>query len=541
MRPTAYISAEIGFATDVPTYSGGLGVLAGDHLKSAADLSLPLVGVTLLYREGYFVQRLDAHGHQSASYPRFHPENLMERTGQVVSIKLGGRTVELDVWRAEITGRSGHVVPVLLLDADVESNHPDDRSLTHRLYGGDHTTRLRQETALGFGGAAAVRALYPHIEAYHLNEGHCAFLPLALLRDGMSVQEVRRRCHFTTHTPVPAGHDHFPYDLAYQQIGDYLENLSPGIEELAGTDDLSMSHLALALCGTANGVSELHGQVSRQMFPNHDIGHITNGVHHLSWISEPIAALYDEAIPGWREEPRRLSEGASTLPADDLWRAHTARKRQLLEYVNGETQLGFGSQLLTIGFARRAAAYKRAALLFSDPERLAAICQGKVQFVFAGKAHPRDTAGQEVIETVFRKAHQLHDRLRICYLENYNMWTGALITSGVDVWLNNPRRPREASGTSGMKAVLNGVPNLSIADGWWAEGARDNVNGWVIGGTEADDAKDAEDLYQTLEQRVLPAWEDRARWTEMMRAAIATGADFTAERMVLDYKQRYYR
>lgn len=538
MQPTAYFSAEIGFTSNVPTYSGGLGVLAGDHLKSAADEGLPLFGVTLLYRQGYFRQHIDRDGWQTESYPSFQPDPLLERLDQVVHMKLYGRDVRVGIWRTHVVGLRGHRVPILFLDTDLEENAPEDRGITCRLYGGDLELRLLQEAVLGFAGMRAVGLVYPEVRSVHLNEGHTAFAPLERLMSGIPLDEIRRTCHFTTHTPVPAGHDVFPYDMAERALG---EQLPSNIRDLAGHDSLSMSILALTLSGSSNGVSKLHGEVSREMFPDFEIGHVTNGVHHTTWVSQPVAELFDRELPGWRGDPELL-KAATELPDAALLDAHHRAKRQLLLYANDMTNLGFADSVLTIGFARRAAAYKRATLLFRDPERLARICGRRVQFIFAGKAHPRDEAGHRIIQAVVQAGLALGSRVRVGFLANYTMWTGHLLTSGVDVWLNNPRRPHEASGTSGMKASLNGVPNASIADGWWAEGAKDGTNGWVIGGTDgANDDDDADSLYRTLEERIVPSYYERqSEWVGMMKQAIATGAFFTGTRMIREYRERYY-
>ncbi len=538
MQPTAYFSAEIGFSSHVPTYSGGLGVLAGDHLKSAADEGLPLMGVTLLYRQGYFRQHIDRDGWQTESYPSFQPVPLLEPLEGRVEISLYGRSVQIGIWRTHVVGLKGHKVPILFLDTDLEENAPEDRGVTSRLYGGDLELRLMQEAVLGFGGMKAVGRIYPEVRQVHLNEGHTAFAPLERFMGGVPLDEIKRTCHFTTHTPVPAGHDVFPYDMAHRALGDQL----PGnIRELAGEDALSMSVLALTLCGSANGVSKLHGEVSREMFPSYEIGHVTNGVHHNTWVSRPIAELYDRELPGWRAEPEVL-KSATELRDAALVDAHSRAKHELMLYANDMTNLGFSEKVLTIGFARRAAAYKRATLLFRDPERLARICGGKVQFLFAGKAHPRDEAGHRIIQAVIQAGLSLGARVRIGFLINYTMWTGGLLTSGVDVWLNNPLRPHEASGTSGMKAALNGVPNASILDGWWAEGANDGVNGWVIGDADhPNDDHDADSLYRTLEERIIPTYYDKPNeWVKMMKQAVVTGSHFTGTRMIREYRDRYY-
>lgn len=538
MRRMVYFSAEIGFSPDVPTYSGGLGVLAGDHLKAAADASSPVVGITLLYRQGYFMQHVGTNGWQKESYPTFAPEPLLEKLHEQVEIKLYERRVRVAIWRTAITGHTGHKVPVLFLDTDVKGNAPEDRTITHRLYGGDLELRLLQEAVLGFGGIQAARRLYPDHKHYHLNEGHTSFAPLELIREGWSIDEVRKRFHFTTHTPVPAGHDVFSYEMAERALGELLPE---NIQELAGGDALSMSQLALSLSGSANGVSKLHGEIARKMFPDSELDHVTNGVHHISWVCEPMAELFDRELKGWRSNPAVLKR-ATELPPNALLAAHNRHKRNFLTYANSQTNLGYAPSLLTIGFARRAAAYKRASLLFRDLDRLKSICAGRVQFLFAGKSHPRDEAGHRIIQAVVQAAHEVGPKVRIGFLPNYNMWIGAQITSGVDVWLNTPLRPHEACGTSGMKASVNGVPNASILDGWWAEAADDRENGWVIGtADECDDEADAESLYRALEDRIIPTYyEDKERWVSIMRRAIATGSHFSATRMFQEYTDKFF-
>ncbi len=539
MSYTAYFSAEIGFSASVPTYSGGLGILAGDHLKAAADASLPLVAITLLYRRGYFRQHISHEGWQQESYPTFVPEPMLEKLPETVSLTLRGRKVTLGIYRTHLTGHGGGRVPILFLDADQPGNADEDRGLTHALYGGDNGLRILQEAILGFGGVQAVQAVYKDIRNYHLNEGHCSFVPLCLLNAGKSVEEIRKSCHFTTHTPVPAGHDVFDYGLAEASLGALLP---AHIRALAGQNALSMSELALSLCGSANGVSRLHGEVARGMFPGRDIGHITNGVHHLTWVSKPFARLFDRELPGWRSEPAGLAR-ACELSDAGVQDAHLQAKRKLLQYANAESHQGFDESIFTIGFARRAASYKRAMLLLTDIERLKKICRGKVQFIFAGKAHPKDEAGHRLIQGLQQAGLRLGDEVRLAYLNNYTMLTGALITAGVDVWLNTPIRPHEASGTSGMKATLNGVPSASISDGWWAEAVDHGRNGWTIGDpSRTDDASDADALYTLLEEKIIPTYyQERGAWTQIMKRAIATGAQFTAARMVDEYAKNYYK
>jgi len=355
-----------------------------------------------------------------------------------------------------------------------------------------------------------------------------------------NVEDVKKRCHFTTHTPVPAGHDHF----AESRVKKLLHGLIPEnleLPSLVQNGRLHMTELGLYFSRSANGVSHLHGQVARDQFPWSDIGHITNGVHHSYWMGSPFKKLFDQHIPDWRENPKLLLK-VDEIPNDEIWDTHVTRKKYLLGYANSQVQKALDRDTLTIGFARRAATYKRAQLLFQDTERLLEIGQGKIQVVYSGKAHPNDAEGKELIRQIVSKANKMFGKIKIIFLENYNMWLGRMITSGVDIWLNTPLRPNEASGTSGMKATLNGVPNLSVLDGWWAEGCRDGINGWAIGDPEhPNDEKDADHLYSTLENRVIPAYYDnREKWVSIMKEAIKTGVDFTAHRMVNEYVKNYY-
>ena len=537
----AYFSAEIGFSPNVPTYSGGLGILAGDHIKSAADLGLPLCGITLLYKEGYMKQKLDPDGKQTEDYPRFHPRPILKPVEVDISIKLQNRQVKIYVWRYIIEGINGHKIPIYFLDTDHEDNTEADRSITSRLYSGGTKRRILQEAILGFGGCLVLDKLgYAKIETYHLNEGHAAFLTLALREKfDHDLDKVKSHCVFTTHTPVPAGHDVFPTEILKDILGDLLPD---DLDQSIVNGKLNMTRLALNHSRFVNGVSKLHGEVSRQMFPGFKIKSITNGVHHTTWTALETREIFDKYIPGWRKNPLLLRDAAD-IPDDVLWQMHSENKRRLLDYANAHIHVGFEGSRLMLGFARRAAGYKRAMLLFKNPERLAKISEGRLEIVFAGKAHPKDEQGKEIIHKVVQAANKLFGHVLITYLENYNMWLGRLITSGVDVWLNTPLRPNEASGTSGMKAAMNGVPNFSILDGWWAEGCRDGINGWAIGGNEntGDDDHDAELLYKLLEEKIIPTYyDDRDKWISVMRESIITSADFTAQRMVNDYRKLSY-
>jgi len=559
----AYFSMEIGLESSVPTYSGGLGVLAGDTLKSAADLGLPLIGVSLLYRQGYFRQHL-AEGWQQEEVVDWDPAQHMQLLDQRVSLMLEGRAVHLAVWRYEIEGAPGDdgkcpIVPVFFLDSDVAENDARDRSLTAQLYGGDAAYRLKQEAILGIGGVRMLAALGCQPQKYHLNEGHASLLLLELLhryksnienvwdaRQIWNVEPVRNLCVFTTHTPVEAGHDRFDYALVEQILDDYFP--LDVLRELGGDAELNMTTLGLNLSRYHNGVAKKHGIVSKHMFPGYDIRSITNGVHTRTWTHPALAALYTRYLPNWSNEPE-IFVRVDNIPDDELWQAHQTAKRDLLEKVLLHSGVQWREEVLTIGFARRATPYKRAALLLSDLERLKRIGNGQLQIVYAGKAHPADQGGKELIHQIYAAAHELGDAVSLVYLENYEMELAAHLVAGVDVWLNTPQRPREASGTSGMKAAHNGVPNFSVLDGWWIEGHIEGVTGWSIGPApvetqleETRDEEDAADLYEKLEHILLPLYRtNRAGWIAVMKGAIGKNACyFNTHRMMRSYVTEAY-
>lgn len=534
----AYFSMEIGLNENIPTYSGGLGILAGDHLKSAADMNIPIVAVTLLYKRGYFIQTINPMGQQEELYPYFDPRAFMEPLPFKVTIKIEGRDVHIGVWKYNQIGINGRV-PIYFLDTDLPVNAPEDRLITQYLYGGDRHTRICQEAVLGIGGYMALKRLEKDITTYHMNEGHAVFLTLALLKDSAgNEQKVRDQCVFTTHTPVPAGHDKFPYDLATSILRDYLP---ANIKRLAGDDLLNTTVLALNLSRAANGVSELHGEISRQMFPGFNIGHITNGVHHLSWTGPEFRALFDAHLPSWREHPQVLSE-VHSIPDEEFQLAKISAKRRLINYVNGVSAAGFTEEFLTICFARRATAYKRATLIFSDIEYLSNLSLDRVQFIFAGKSHPQDDSGKQLIKEIINIGKQHEQKLRLVFLPNYNIWLAALMTQGTDVWLNTPRRPREASGTSGMKVCFNGGINMSVLDGWWREACHNRVNGWAIGDDEDQNDEDAvADLYQDLGDMVTTYYANPKHWMNIMKSSVADVAPvFNTHRMVMEYVHKYY-
>ena len=538
----AYFSAEIGISSNLPTYSGGLGVLAGDHIKSAADLGINMVAISLLYKEGYFKQIIDQEGKQKEVYPKFFPEPLLNKLDHIFSIKLNGKKVFIKTCVYNHKSISGNSIPIYFLDTDIPENDSETREITLRLYSGDKKHRILQEAVLGYGGMKLLDILgEDKIAKYHMNEGHCSFLVLDLLKKfNGDVEKVRSKCHFTTHTPVPAGHDQFEFKLVKELLADLVpsELSLPSLKQ----NKFHMTELGLYFSNTANGVSKLHGDVAQKQFPWKEIGHVTNGVHHYTWVSNSYATLYDKFFPGWQTKPELLLK-IDKVKSDELWKAHFNAKADLLHFANSQLSKALDPNILTIGFARRAATYKRAQLIFKDPERLIELGAGKIQLIFSGKAHPNDKEGKELIHGIIKNAKEFEDKIKIIYLENYNMWLGKLITTGVDVWLNTPLRPNEASGTSGMKSALNGIPNLSILDGWWEEGCKNKINGWSIGTSEnADDESDADSLYDVLEDEVIPAfYDDKKRWISIMRNSIITGVDFTSQRMVRDYQKLYYR
>lgn len=582
MPLVAYFSMEIALQPEIPTYSGGLGMLAGDTIRAAAGLQLPMVAVSLVHRKGYFHQKLDPSGWQSEEPATWKVEEFAEEMPARVSVTLEGRPVSIRAWKYRVKGQADFYVPVYLLDADLSDNADSDRALTDSLYGGDSAYRLCQEAILGIGGVRMLRALgYAEIGRFHMNEGHAAFLTVELLREEIhragretcvaaDIEAVRQRCVFTTHTPVSAGQDQFPVELIRDrlgaaEIGSEMRDLfcidqeararrgdgGSGLPELiSGDGRLNMTHLALTLSGYINGVAKRHGEISRLLFAGYHIDAITNGVHAPTWAAAPFQTLFDHYIAGWREDPFSLRY-ALGIPTHEIWDAHRQAKQALLDRVAADTGMAFSPEILTIGFARRAAAYKRADLLFHDVDRLRAIAQkaGKLQIVYAGKAHPKDEAGKEIIQRVFAARAQLGEDLPVAYLADYDFALGRLLTSGVDLWLNTPQPPLEASGTSGMKAAVNGVPSLSVLDGWWIEGCIEGRTGWSIGergaASLANDertAADAESLYDRLEQLIVPQfYQDRDRYIDVMRHAIAlNGSFFNAHRMLQQYVVKAY-
>ena len=574
-RKIAYFSMEVALESEMPTYSGGLGVLAGDTIRSAADLRVPMVAISLLHRKGYFYQRIDAGGWQQEEPVAWPVDDYLEELPERTSVLLEGRKVWLRPWKYEVTGTTGFQVPVYLLDADLPENAESDRALTHFLYGGDQFYRLCQEVILGVGGMRMLRVLgYDQFERYHMNEGHSSLLTVEFLeeearkggREEIShddIAAVRSRCVFTTHTPVPAGHDQFPMelvnrvlcarpfridlrDLACNEVMARVFRARQPFQDISeilqGQEALNLTYLALNLSGYVNGVAKKHGEVSRLMFADYEIDAITNGVHAGTWTSTPYQRLYDRHIQGWRQDNFSL-RAALSIPAQEVWQTHLEAKKSLLQYVNSATNAGMDLDNLTLGFARRATAYKRWDLLFQDVNRLRQLVaeRGPLQVIYAGKAHPQDREGKELIRRILQVRDQLRGQINVAYLTNYDMNLAKMLTAGVDVWLNTPLPPLEASGTSGMKAALNAVPTLSTLDGWWLEGHIDGVTGWAIDGS-SDRSRDAAALYDKLAEVVLPTfYKDRDRFLTIMRHAVAlNGSFFNTQRMMQQYVLNAY-
>ncbi|MEK6532143.1 MAG: alpha-glucan family phosphorylase [Deltaproteobacteria bacterium] len=551
----AYFSMEIGFRNDIPTYSGGLGVLAGDTIKSAADLNLPVVAVTLIHRKGYFRQEISPDGKQTEHPEDWNPEDHMTLLPYKVYLRIERREVAVGAWVYNMSNPvSDWSIPIFFLDTDLPENTPEDRQITHYLYGGDDRYRFKQEVVLGMGGVLMLRAIGVGVKKYHMNEGHASLLTLELLlrykkdiesvwdeRQVWDIERVKEWCVFTTHTPVEAGHDKFSYDLVKDVVGEVIP--FDVLKDLAGKDKLNLTFLAMNLSNYINGVAKKHSEVSKMLFPGYKIQAITNGVHSFTWTCPSMGRLFDKYLPGWANEPEVFVR-IGKIPDEELWEAHMEAKKALIDHVNKTTGAEMDYNILTIGFARRATAYKRANLLFRDIERLKKIGSGKLQIIYAGKAHPKDLDGKRNIEEIFRRKQELKDNIKLVYLPNYNMELALRLVSGVDVWLNTPMRPREASGTSGMKAAHNGVMNFSVLDGWWIEGHIEGYTGWSIGPnptestlTESTDELDAEDLYYKLEHEVMSTYYNhRHLWIRMMQNAIGKNAYyFNSHRMMRRY------
>jgi starch phosphorylase len=554
----AYFSMEVAIASYIPTYSGGLGVLAGDMLRAAADLRVPMIGVTLVHRLGYLEQELDEAGSQKERPAPWSPEAWATPLPQRVSIQLEGREVQVRAYAYELEGANEGSVWVLLLDTDLPENSEEDRTLTNQLYGGDARYRLMQEAVLGIGGVRMLRALgCTSLERFHMNEGHAALLALELVDESTrsagrsdveqkDIERARKLCVFTTHTPVASGHDQFPLELAERVLGrPEIKHMS---EIFCCDGVLNMTFLALNLSHYVNGVAKRHQEVSQQMFASYPIDAITNGIHAATWATPAFQALFDRAIPGWREDNASLRY-ALKIPRSSVQAAHLEAKRTLLDRVRHDSGKHMSEENFTMGFGRRATPYKRAGLLLRDPERLSRLARevGPIQIVYAGKAHPHDDAGKDMIREIVATFARLGQEVSAVYLADYDMELAKLMISGVDLWLNTPEPPLEASGTSGMKAAVNGVPSLSVLDGWWIEGHVEGVTGWAIGSRSQprvgpDGVQDAENLYEQLERVILPLYYERPdEYVDVMRHAIAlTGSFFNTHRMLQQYLTRAY-
>ena len=551
----AYFSMEIGLQADIPTYSGGLGVLAGDTLRTAADLELPMVAVSLVSRRGYFRQAIDAQGRQVEQPDPWEPQRFATPLEAKVTVPCEGRRLWVGGWLYVMESHPGGRQPVILLDTDLDENSAADREITHHLYGGDEAYRLKQEIVLGIGGVRMLHALGFDVSQYHMNEGHSALLTVELLRRNAyapedvrpgepryDVPRVREACNFTTHTPVEAGHDKFSYDLVARMLGDYLDLAT--LKAFAGRDELNMTCLALNLSDYVNGVARRHAETSRQLFPGYRVRAITNGVHPLAWTSAGFARLYDEHLPGWCHEPEVLARADRLLPDDAVWAAHAAARNALISTVKDLAGVALRPDVPILGFARRMTGYKRPDLLFSDLPRLRSIAaRMPFQVVLAGKAHPKDEGGKRLIEALHAHMRGLQGSLTVVYLPNYDMSLARTLVAGVDVWLNTPLRPLEASGTSGMKAAFNGVPSLSVLDGWWVEGCIEGVTGWAVGDEASGNGDDAAALYRKLEEVVLPLYAParRPEWIAVMKGAISkNGSYFNSHRMMRRYVTEAY-
>jgi starch phosphorylase len=545
----AYISMEIGLDSNIPTYSGGLGVLSGDTVRSAADLEIPMVGICLCYSSGYFYQLFNEVGEQKEKEIEWSFYYEFEKIEKPITIKIQDKEIKISAWLYRVVGQSGHIIPIYLLTTDVVGNEDWQRKLTAALY--DSTSRwhrIVQEMILGLGGVKLLKSLgYNNIKVYHINEGHGAFATLELLKELGDIEKVKQSVVFTTHTPVPAGHDKFSYDLVRDVFRDELPS---NIKELGGKNELNMTVLAMNLSRYRNGVAKKHGDISRNMFPNYNVDYITNGIHLPFWISKPIRKIFDKKWPNWKSVPSVL-QNAIEIDDLDLFDAHIENKFNLISYQKSHSWNLLDEELITIGFARRFATYKRAILIFHDIDRLGKICKGNVQFIFSGKAHPKDQMGKDYIKKIYEAGEYLYDNyeVKVVLMENYNMDLSHMLVSGVDVWLNTPERYREASGTSGMKAALNGVLNFSIQDGWWLEGYHMNPKaGWAIGPDDSDPKAaennwdiDSNYLYDILENEIIPTYMDHDEWIFRQKNAISLVAYFNTHRMITEYAEKAYK
>lgn len=544
----AYFSMEIGLQNDIPTYSGGLGVLAGDTIRSGSDLKIPMVGVTLVNRMGYFRQVVSETGEQLEYPDPWDPAEFMRELPDIVEVRIGERVVRVKTWVYDYQSPAGSLTPILFLDTDVEGNTDEDRQIASYLYGGDDIYRLKQAIVLGIGGVRMLDALNFNVLKYHMNEGQSSLLAMELLRrNGMDANKTRDRCAFTTHTPVAAAFFSFPYETVRELLEDEFD--LEKIRVFAGKNRFNMTALALSLSTYVNGVARAHMESSTRLFPGYHIRAITNGVHPYTWTSQPFRELFDRYFHGWANEPELLVR-IDTVPHEDVRNAHMSAKAALMQYIKEKTNTDLDINTLTIGFARRMTAYKRATLIFSDLNRLRKILRrGSIQIVMAGKAHPQDEQGKELIRNIYTFKETLKGSIDVVFLENYDIDLASRLTSGVDVWLNTPFPPYEASGTSGMKAAFNGVINFSVLDGWWVEGWMEGNTGWAIGpvpgapaSVEDRRAMELDDLYNKLEYLIVPKfYHEKDNWATMMRNSIGKVAShFNTHRMMRRYASEAY-
>jgi starch phosphorylase len=559
----AYFSMEIGISHSIPTYAGGLGILAGDLIKSFADMRVPVIGITLINSKGYFHQVIDNDGNQIETPVEWRVNDFMVLMPNIISVNIEGREVKVRVWKHMIRGCSGYNIPIFFLDTNTDDNTPYDKTLTSSLYGGDKSYRLAQEIVLGIGGVRMLESLGYNIKKYHMNEGHSALLTLELLHrmqnyecgedeQCFNIEAVRNKCVFTTHTPIAAGHDSFETDLFKKMLNGYAPQFV--LDRAIHDGNFNMTLLALNFSTYVNGVAKRHGEITREMFPGYTIDAITNGIHPQTWISPPFKTLYDKYVPGWVRDPFTLRYGLS-IPKEDILDAHMEAKKQLIDEVNQKTNMKFDPLRFTIGYARRFTEYKRPDLILQDIDRLKQVAEkvGDIQIIFAGKAHAKDYRGKELIKKVIQIANKINSencRVKMVFLQNYDMLVARKMVAGCDIWLNNPQRPLEASGTSGMKAALNGVPQASTLDGWWLEGCVENITGWSLGPHPQDaefredsDMKDeARDLYEKLENVIIPTfYGNKDKWADIMRHCIAINASFfNTYRMAQQYMANAY-
>ena len=544
----AYFSMEIGLRSEIPTYAGGLGVLAGDTIRSASDLNVPLVAVTLVSNKGYFRQILDPFGNQIEHTDEWNPARLMTLLAEQVSVKIQNRDVKVRAWLYTCKSLTGGSVPIVSLDTDVEGNEWEDRRITDSLYGGDQRYRLKQEIVLGIGGVRMLDTLGFKVRKYHMNEGHSSLFALELMRrNGTDSTKVKDLYIFTTHTPVEAGHDKFDYGLVEDLIQDKKD--VDTLRKFGEADRFDTSIFALNLSNYVNGVTKRHSQISNALYPGYKIQAITNGVHSYTWTSPYFRTLYDRYLPGWANEPELLVR-VGKIPDPEIWEAHWHAKKDLIDEVNRRTGVGMDYETLTIGFSRRMTAYKRATLILSDLERLRKVNRrGKIQLIFAGKAHPNDEAGKQIIRNIFKIIETLRNEIKIVFLENYDMDLAAKMVAGVDIWLNTPTRPLEASGTSDMKAAHNGVVNFSVLDGWWVEGWIENATGWSIGPKPDEILSEEEailaelnDLYNKLYYAIVPMYyEQKDEWFKLINNSIGMIAYyFNSHRIMRLYVTQAY-